>query len=217
MCACIQTVHTSFGCGYEHTAETSKTPSEWSPSAAVVSSVWWPCDLFVQPQWPFLLAEEGRERDRGRASRREGGRADRFTPSPLLAPPMSHLILLLTAKSTPLTHSSLVGPTTAGCCSACPASSDFSRRQWAQANLFVWISILEDSYGYVSLENKTCGPSSLTMSHGQPPSHSLHPVLKIRALISCRFQRNDGKEEWQRSKEWEKKTKQAEFVNKTYR
>lgn len=92
-------MRTSFGSGYEHTTETSKMLSEWSPSAAVESSVWWPCDLFVQPQWPFLLAEEESENGGGG---RKGGRADRFTPSLLLASPMSHLILLLTAKSTPL-------------------------------------------------------------------------------------------------------------------
>jgi len=47
-----------------------------------------------------------RERERERERDRAGGegRAHRFAPSPLLAPPMSHLILLPTAKSTPLTH-----------------------------------------------------------------------------------------------------------------
>lgn len=105
MCAYSECV---FGCPCEHTAETSKMLSEWSPSAAVVSSVWWPCDLFVQPQWPFLWL-------RGRKRNQERRRADRFTPSPLLAPPMSHLILLPTAKSTPLTHSEVVRTTTADC------------------------------------------------------------------------------------------------------
>lgn len=56
-----------------------------------------------------------REGERGERETRREGRADRFTPSPLLAPPMSHLILLLTAKSTPLTHSELVRTTTADC------------------------------------------------------------------------------------------------------
>ena len=62
----------------------------------------------------FLLAERGTERVEEKENQ-EWGRADRFTPSPLLVPPMSHLILLPTAKSTPLTHSELFRTTTADC------------------------------------------------------------------------------------------------------
>lgn len=106
------------------------------------------------PNGLFSWPREG-ERGRERKRNQERGRADRFTPSPLLAPPMSHLILLLTAKSTPLTHSWLVQTTTADCLLLCPTVC------------------LGGISGYVSLHHTVCSPS-LTMSHRQHPF--LYPI-----------------------------------------
>lgn len=114
MCVCVQTVCASLDVGMS----TLQRPVKCCLNEVPVQQWWVVFDGHViclfSPNGLFSWLREG-ERGRQRKRNQERGRADRFTPSPLLAPPMSHLILLPTAKSTPLTHSWLVRTTTADC------------------------------------------------------------------------------------------------------